>query len=132
MFRVIQGRLFIVRLIMILASAGLLAIGILCIYAVGHPAEASISNNTEGYAGFWKKQIVFAGIGIIGFIFINLINYRRFGELSYWIYGVVLFLLFVLLVARVIPLPFVPMRNGTHRWIIFSVAGKWFPYSIFR
>ncbi len=106
----------------------LIAIGIATIYSVGHPAEPSPANQTNDLAQFWKKQIVFTAVGVIAFIAANLLNYRRFGALSYWIYAVVLALLCVLLVSKyVTELPFAPKTTGTYRWIRFEIAGRQLP-----
>ncbi|GAH72382.1 unnamed protein product, partial [marine sediment metagenome] len=79
-------------------------------------------------ANLWKKQLVFAAIGVLVFIAVNLVNYRRFGAVSYWIYAFVLLLLGLLLVGRyVVQLPFVPARHGTHRWITFTIGGRDLP-----
>jgi len=118
----------VVRLTLLGSALGLIGIGIAVIYAVGHPAEASATVETAKLALYWKKQVIFAGAGVVAFIIANLINYRRLGSVSYWIYGVVLMLLVVLLVGRyVVSLPFVPARNFTHRWIVLTVGGRELP-----
>ncbi len=124
MYNLLKGRLIAVRLCLLAATLALIAIGITTIYAVGHPAEASPASQTEDFSNLWKKQLIFAAIGVIGFIAANMVNYRRFGAVSYWIYAVVLLLLGLLLVSRyVIELPFVPEINGAHRWIRLKIAG---------
>jgi len=96
----------------------LVVIGIATIYSVGNPAEISPASQTGNLANLWKKQIAFSIMAIIGFLIVNMANYRRFGSISYWMYGVILLLLSLLLVSRyIIALPFVPEINGTHRWI---------------
>jgi len=127
MYRFLQGRLILVRLTLLAAAAALIAVGIVTIYAVGNPAEHSPASQAEQYSEFWKKQLVFAGLGAAALVAINLISYRRLGEMSYWIFAAVLFLLLILLLGKIIPLPFVPMINGTHRWIIFTIAGRQLP-----
>ena len=108
-----------------MAALILIAIGIATIYSVGHPAEPSSATQTDKLGGLWKKQIMFAVVAIVGFIVVNLVNYRRFGAASHWIYAFVLLLLGLLLVSRyVINIPFVPEINGTHRWIKFIIAGR--------
>lgn len=117
-----------VRITLLLATLALIALGIAMIYAVSHPAQYSPISNAENLAQYFQKQIIFAAVGIAGFIAINLINYRKLGRLSYWMYAAILVLLTVLLIGRyVINLPFVPMRNGTHRWIVFSILGRELP-----
>jgi cell division protein FtsW (lipid II flippase) len=109
----------------LLAAALLLvAIGIATIYSVGNPAELSPSSRTGGLSSLWKKQVAFAVVAIIGFLFVNFINYRNLGSISYWMYGIILVLLGLLLVSRYIyPLSFVPEINYTHRWIKLSIPG---------
>jgi rod shape determining protein RodA len=125
MFNFLKGRLIIVRLCLLMAALILIAIGIATIYSVGHPAEPSSATQTDKLGGLWKKQIMFAVVAIVGFIVVNLVNYRRFGAASHWIYAFVLLLLGLLLVSRyVINIPFVPEINGTHRWIKFIIAGR--------
>jgi len=116
-----------VRIVLLAATATLLAIGIVTIYGLGHPAEAGPSSETAHLAAFWKKQLVFAAIGLAGLIAVNLINYRRFGAASAAVYAIVIALLGVLLLAKVVNIPFVPLRNGTHRWIVITIGGYSLP-----
>ena len=105
----------------------LLAIGILTIYAVGHPAESSPASDAAGLTGYWKKQLVFAFVGLMGFAAVNMLDYRRLGEISHWIYGVILVLLVIILVGKYVSLPFVPERNGSYRWIVIKVGSRSLP-----
>jgi len=132
MYNILKGRLLFTRLCLAAAAAGLIAIGILTIYSVGHPAETSTetttASNAASLAGFWKKQLGFTAVAAAGFVAANLLSYRRFGAAAYWIYAIVLLMLVLLLVSRyVVPLPFAPERNYTHRWIQISAAGKSLP-----
>ena len=128
MYNFLTGHLRIVRLCLVAATLALIAIGIATIYSVGHPAEPSPATQTGDLTHFWKKQVVFAVVAMIAFIAANLVNYRRLGALSYWIYAVVLLLLCVLLVSKyVIELPFAPKITGTYRWIRFEIAGRELP-----
>jgi len=117
MYNFLKGRLVVVRLCLLVSALALVAIGIAAIYSVGHPAEPSPASQTVGLANLWKKQLVFAAIGVLVFIAANLVNYRRFGAVSYWIYGFVLLLLAVVLLGKYVNLWFVPLINRTHRWI---------------
>jgi len=95
MYNFLKGRLVVVRIALLVAALTLVAIGIATIYSVGHPAEFSLASQTrdfEDLANNWQKQIIFAAICAVVFVAINLVNYRWFGEASYWIYGVVLVL----------------------------------------
>jgi rod shape determining protein RodA len=116
----LKGRLIIVRLALLACALALVGVGIATLYAVGHPAEPSSAAQTGDLTHFWKKQLMFAAIGLAGFIAANLVNYRRLGAISYWVYASVLLLLAVLLVSRyIVHLPFAPpSRQGVHRWIL--------------
>jgi len=121
MYNFLKGRLIIVRVTLMAAALALVAIGIITVYSVGHPAENTPAQQAEDLGGFWAKQVKFAAVAAIAFIALNLINYRKLGAASYWIYASVLLLLSVLLVGRyVINLPFVPEINNSHRWIKFG------------
>ncbi len=123
MFRFLQGRLIIVRVILLAAVLALIAIGVAAIYAVGHPAQFSPAGQTAGLANLWKKQLIFATVGALGFIIVNIVNYRRLGEASYWIYVLVLLLLSVLLLDKIVDIGFVPVVKGARRWIRIAFAG---------
>jgi cell division protein FtsW (lipid II flippase) len=128
MLRFLKGRLKIVRITLLAAALVLVAVGLAAIYAIGHPAEPSPATHIGGLSERWKRQLVFAVAGLIGFTAANWFNYRRFGAISYWLYGFVLVLLAVLLVGRyVVPLPFVQARHGTHRWITITIGGRALP-----
>lgn len=64
----------------------------------------------------WKKQLAYAGAGLMCLVAINLFSYQRLGPISYFLYGVILVMLATLLLDKVIDLPFVPYINGTRRW----------------
>ena len=123
----LQGRLRFVRLCLLASTLALVAIGIATIYAVGHPAEPTPANQAE-LAGFWKKQLIYAVIGFLGFLAVNLINYRRLGTLSFPMYVFLLLLLGILLISRfIVRIPFVPEINGAHRWIILKIGSHQLP-----
>ncbi|MGB2806190.1 MAG: FtsW/RodA/SpoVE family cell cycle protein [Sedimentisphaerales bacterium] len=128
MYNFLKGHLKVVRLCLVAATLALIAIGIASIYSVGHPAEPSPASQAGDLSIFWKKQAVFAVIGIATFIIVNSVNYRRFGAISYWFFAGILALLAILLVSKyVFELPFAPMTKGTYRWIKFKVAGRTLP-----
>jgi rod shape determining protein RodA len=111
-----------------MAALALVAVGIAAIYAVGHPAEASPVSQTEDLAVYCKKQLIFAVVGLVGFMAVNLVNYRRFGAVSYWLYAFVLLLLGMLLFSKyILQLPFAPEINNTYRWIKISIKGYGLP-----
>ena len=80
-------------MVLLVTTLAMVIIGIAIIYSVGHPAESSPASSAEDLSSLWKKQLVFAGIAIVGFVAVNLVNYRRLGAVSGWIYGFVLLLL---------------------------------------
>jgi cell division protein FtsW (lipid II flippase) len=130
MYGFLKGRLLLVRLCLLASVLILIGIGIATIYSVGHPAEHSpdLESQDEDLSNLWEKQVMFAVFGFAGFIVINLINYRRLGSMSYWLYAGVLVLLVLLLVSKyVVVLPFAKPIHGTYRWISISVAGRQLP-----
>ncbi len=128
MFNFLKGRLLAVRICLLAATLMLMGIGIATIYSVGHPAEPSSVQANEDLSGYWKKQVMFAIVGIAGFLVANSVNYRRLGEVSYWIFAFVLLLLAALLVSKyVVTLPFAKPRAGTYRWIWLTVGGHALP-----
>jgi len=110
--------------------------GLAGIYSAGHPAVLQDSQDQglkdtdqesnpleiqekadEPLADTWKKQIVYAVCGVLCFMAINLIDYRRLGALSFWIYAFLLFLLALLLLDKFVDIPFIPYIKGSRRWI---------------
>ena len=119
----LRGRLLLVRVCLLISVFILVLVGILMIYVVGNPLERSPASDMTKLAGFWKKQAVFALAGVAGFVGANLVNYRRLGAISHWLYGGVLILLVLLVISRyVVPLPFIPEINGAHCWIRVGVG----------
>jgi cell division protein FtsW (lipid II flippase) len=112
-----SGRLVFTRIFLISSGLCLLAIGIASIYAVGNPAQFSQTSDAQQFSLLWKKQLLFAVTGLIAFFLINLVNYRKLGQVSYLLYAIILVMLAVVLLGKFVPLPFVPLINGTHRWI---------------
>ena len=124
----IKGRLLLVRVCLVVCTLLLVAIGIATLYAVGHPVETTVGMDPDRLAelaGYWKKQLMFAIVGVGGFVAANLVNYRKLGEVSYATYGVVLFLLALLLVSRFLgPLPFMRPSNNAYCWIQVKIGGR--------
>jgi cell division protein FtsW (lipid II flippase) len=130
MFGLLKGRLFAVRFILLATTLVLTLVGIVTLYAIGHPARSAESqaesSKVEGadstgqqteLADLWKKQITFAVLGLAALALVNIVSYRRLGEISYWIYAAILVLLAVLMVDKLVELPFVPVVNGARRWL---------------
>lgn len=127
----LKGRLLLVRGCLLVCTFLLVAIGIATLYAVGHPVETSVGMNPDELAelaGYWKKQLVFALVGLVGLVAANIVNYRKLGEMSYAMYAVVLFLLGLILVSRFAgPLPFIEPAKGAYRWIQVDIGGHQLP-----
>ncbi|MHC4807684.1 MAG: hypothetical protein ACYTBX_15685 [Planctomycetota bacterium] len=100
MYDFLKGRLTAVRLCLLAAALILVGVGIATIYSVGHPAEFSPASQAGDLSNFWKKQMIYAAVAMVGFIVANAVNYRRFGAVSYSIYAIVLLLLGLLLLGR--------------------------------
>jgi len=130
------GRLAITRVIMLLSAVALLAIGLAAIYSAQRPSILQDQQNEEvmnkegessqppqspetenPLAQMWRRQLLYAATGILGFLAINLIDYRRLGPASFWLYGVLLALLVVLLLDKLVDMPFIPVINGSRRWL---------------
>ncbi len=124
MYKFLKGRLMPLRIVLMAASLALITIGIATIYAIGNPAQSSLASDTNPLEGFWKKQLLFAAFGIAAFIAVNLINYRKLGAASYWLYAATILILTVLLLDKIIDLPFVPVINSTRRWLRIGTSSK--------
>jgi rod shape determining protein RodA len=127
----IAGRLLLVRVCLVVCTLLLVGIGVATLYAVGHPVETSVGMDPKDLAelaGYWKKQLVFAIVGIGGFVAANLVNYRKLGEASYAMYAVILILLTLLLVSRfLVKLPFIEPSHGAYRWIQVDIGSHQLP-----
>jgi cell division protein FtsW (lipid II flippase) len=118
----LKGRLLLVRICLLTSVVLLVFIGIVTIYVIGNPVETSPASDMTRLAGLWKKQVAFTVVGVAGFVGANLVNYRRLGAVSHWLYGAVLVLLALLAVSLVVPLPFAPRINGAHCWIRVGIG----------
>jgi len=126
MYNFLKGRLISIRLCLLLAALALVAVGIITIYSVGNPAEPSPAVKMGNVANLWKKQLIFAVIGFMGFVAANLVNYRKLGSVSHWIYAGIFALLALLVVSRyVAKLPFAPESHNAHRWIVLHPRLPW-------
>jgi cell division protein FtsW (lipid II flippase) len=119
MFDFLKGRSTVTRTLLLAAMLALIAIGIATIYAVGQATP----DDPEVF-GVWKKQLVFAALGAAAFVAVNLVGYRRWGSVSAWLYAFVLLFLALLLLDKIIDIPFVPVINGSRRWFRIG-AGVW-------
>ncbi|NIA17414.1 MAG: FtsW/RodA/SpoVE family cell cycle protein [Planctomycetes bacterium] len=132
MFRFLQGRLVLVRMIMLVCVLALISIGIASIYASGNPA-GDTGGSFAASSHYWKKQAVFAGAGLAAFIAINAVNYRRFGPVSYWLYaGMLAVLAYILVDKYLFNVPFVPVINNSRRWIQIGPLPQFQPSEFFK
>ncbi len=120
MFDFFTGRLVAVRVVLLATAISLVAVGVVTLYAMGNPADPSPVSQTQGMELYWQRQLIFAAVGVMGFLAANALNYRKLGAASWWIYSITLVLLAVLLLDRFVNIPFVPVIAGTRRWIRFG------------
>jgi len=101
---------FLNKIDFVLIGATLLAIifGILMIYSAGFDSTEAINR------GLYKRQIVWAIIGLVLTGLLSTINYRIFGRYALHIYG---FFLFILLVTTIFGRP---IRGSSVRWLTFG------------
>jgi rod shape determining protein RodA len=123
------GRLLYVRVCLLVTMLLLIVIGIATLYAISHPAEGRLPQKAQDeVSGKWQKQVVFALVGLGGLVLVNCVSYRRLGETSHWLHGIVLALLALILLSKyVLHLPFIPPRNGSYRWIEFTIGSHTLP-----
>ena len=141
-FEFLNGRMLLTRLLLLASAAGLVVIGVMMIYASGNPAESDNPPGSEvspkadeqisTTATLWQKQLIFAGVGLVGFVIMNSFNYRKLGSASFWLYAAIIILLAILLLDRIVDLPFVPLKKGSRRWIVFGSIAQFQPSEFFK
>jgi rod shape determining protein RodA len=127
MFGLLKGRLVAIRAVLLAVTLMLIIVGVVTIYAVGHPPTsqetdaagrpAELADAQHALRHLWKKQLFFAAMGFAALTAVNFISYRRLGQAGYLIYAAVLLLLAILLFDKFVDLPFVPVVNGARRWL---------------
>jgi cell division protein FtsW (lipid II flippase) len=130
-FEFLKGRLLVTRLLLVASAAGLVIIGVMMIYASGNP-EQSDGGQLSETGGLWQKQYIFAAAGFVGFIILNSFSYRKLGPASFWLYLIVLIFLFWLVLDKFVNLPFVPVKHGSRRWIVFGTLAQFQPSEFFK
>lgn len=98
----------------------LLAIGLVMLFSASYPY--ALYNYGNSYH-FIKQQLIWAVIGVVIMILASYFDYHKFHKLAIPI----LLLSFALLI--LVLMPFVPARNGAHRWISIG-AGSFQPSEI--
>ena len=124
MLKILSGRLILIRIVMLTAMFLLIAAGVMTLFAAGNPLDNSTETSLAVSSTVWKRQLIYAAAGLLAMIMINLVNYRWLGSLSYWIYALILALLAVLLLDKLIDLPFVPIINSSRRWLRLGTQSR--------
>ena len=93
MINLFTGRIVVIRILMLMAMAALIGIGLAAIYAAGNPDPSEIIGKVTVSSTAWKKQLIFAVAGLLALIAVNTIPYRLLGPASYWLYPAMLLLL---------------------------------------
>ena len=67
------------------------------------------------------RQLTYLGIGLGGFLLVQIVGYREIGRWAYPLFLLMLVLLTLLVLARVVHMaPIIPERRGTYRWIVLG------------
>lgn len=99
--------------LVLLPALALNALGLIGVYS-GEAAGPEPAVQT-------MRQLGFFGAGIVGLILIQMVGYRWIGRYSYLLFGIILILLTLLIVARKIPMePFIRPKRNTYRWIFIG------------
>jgi cell division protein FtsW (lipid II flippase) len=113
MIRALIGALPPLGWAVLVAALVLTSFGLIGVYA----GEAGVEPVPEKTV----RQLMYLGVGLVGFLAVQMIGYREIGRWAYPAFGVVLVLLTLLVVARKVPLaPFIPERRNAFRWIVLG------------
>lgn len=100
------------RYLSILLTALLIScVGILSIYSSNYQKEEA------SWQLIYKRQIIWVFLGLVLFFVMANFNYRRFWDITYVLYGVILCLLFMVFILGIV-------RLGAQRWLRFG----WFNF----
>lgn len=89
----------------ILIVAVLIAvIGVMSIYSSNYQKEGIL------WQTIFQRQILWIGLGLLLFFYMSNFNYRRLWDITYIVYGVITFLLFLVFVLGIV-------RLGAQRWL---------------
>jgi rod shape determining protein RodA len=88
--------------VMLSTIMAMIALSVLFIYSAQFKSDIDSGNN-------YLKQLGFAGMGLGAYTALVWLDYARLATLSWWIYGVAVFLLLLVFLF--------PEVNGAHRWI---------------
>lgn len=95
-----RGSSFLILIVAVLIAA----IGISCIYSSTYQRQAIL------WQDIYKRQALWAILGLVFFVLASRFNYRRFLDATYFLYAVAILLLLVVFVAGVV-------RLGAQRWL---------------
>lgn len=97
--------------LMLLTALGLTGVGLSSIYA-GEAADSFAE------AALTRRQAVYAALGVLLALLVSRVNLQSIGLWSYAMFGGLIVLLALLVVARYVPMsPIFPIKKGAVRWI---------------
>lgn len=96
-----------VNLAILIIAIIIVVIGVLSIYSSTYQKEG------EFWQLIYKRQILWFVLGLVFFIFMSNLNYRRLWDIAYLLYVLALFLLFLVFVLGIV-------RLGAQRWLKFA------------
>jgi rod shape-determining protein RodA len=109
----------IARLLPVLGWA--ILAGVLILTAVGLLGVYASEADEEGPAVQTLRQLGYLGVGLAGFLLIQIVGYREIGRWAYPLFALTLILLTLLVVARNVPMdPIIPARRNAYRWIVLG------------
>jgi rod shape determining protein RodA len=73
------------------AVVSLIVVGVLFIYS------AAFQRADTPVSGFYQRQMIWGAAGLLGYLFLSMVDYRRLAESSWWIYAATLVLLVLVL-----------------------------------
>ncbi|MCK9604522.1 MAG: rod shape-determining protein RodA [Candidatus Omnitrophica bacterium] len=92
------------KLIILIIALLITAIGIISIYSSNYQKEASL------WQDIYKRQMIWAIIGLVAFMIMSNFNYRRLWDLTYFLYTFAVFLLLLVFLLGIV-------RLGAQRWL---------------
>ncbi|MFP4105291.1 MAG: FtsW/RodA/SpoVE family cell cycle protein [Phycisphaerae bacterium] len=95
-------------------------IAMVLLMMVGIVAIRSAEQLDTSFAGFARKQIIFAVMGVVGFLSMTVIPYHKIGRFAYWMFGFTLVVLTLLLV-----LPRALPGNAAVNWLLPDIRGAY-------
>lgn len=84
----------------------------------------------DAHRGNWQKQLIYAAFAVLALVVVTYFDYQRFGPCSYGLYALMLFLLALLIAAKLadsrlgLSIPFMEARNGAYCWIQVKLGSR--------